>query len=162
MFKGSVRYCIEMGTFRLPVELSISSGDTSYDNSQNLQIDIKHQQNLPILIAMCIPMWQKNMKHWSSGFGNHMNITGMLIQMQRRNSSPNGQQKHERNAETGTDKFQFISLNTVVPKSNWFKHQKRHYTFLARTVIHGFEGWWSVRISVNPAAASAFSSSSAV
>ena len=32
-----------------------------------------------------------------------MSITGMLVQMQRRISSPNGRQKHERNMETDTD-----------------------------------------------------------
>ena len=39
-----------------------------------------------------------------------MNITEMLIHMQRPISSPNGRQKHERNMETDTDKFLFVAL----------------------------------------------------
>ena len=37
-------------------------------------------------------------------------MTGMLIQMQRQILSPNGRQKHERNMETDTDKFQLNYL----------------------------------------------------
>ena len=42
-----------------------------------------------------------------------MNITGMLIQMQRQISSPDGQKKHERNTETDTDEFQFAEMPLV-------------------------------------------------
>ena len=42
-----------------------------------------------------------------------MNITEMLIQMQRPISSPNGRQKHERNMETDTDKFGFVRITMI-------------------------------------------------
>jgi hypothetical protein len=37
-----------------------------------------------------------------------MNITGMLIRQERQILSLNGQQKHERNMETDTDKSGFV------------------------------------------------------
>ena len=46
----------------------------------------------------------------NSGFGSNMNITGTHIQMQKQISSPNGQQKHERNMKTDTKKFWFTAL----------------------------------------------------
>ena len=43
-----------------------------------------------------------------------MNITEMLIQMQRPISSPNGRQKHERNMETDTDIFNLDEEKMII------------------------------------------------
>ena len=43
-----------------------------------------------------------------------MSMTGMHIQMRRRISSPNGRQKHERNMETDTDKFNLDEEKMII------------------------------------------------
>ena len=42
-----------------------------------------------------------------------MNITGMLIQMQRQTSYLSGRRKRERNMEIDTDKFQFVDMLVI-------------------------------------------------
>ena len=42
-----------------------------------------------------------------------MNITEMLIRNQKQTSSPNGQQKHERNMETATARFSVAHKRAV-------------------------------------------------
>lgn len=51
-----------------------------------------------------------------------MNITGMLIQMPRQISSPNGRLKHERDVETDIDEIQFISISHELRSIHFFLH----------------------------------------